>query len=113
MLCRQTNESRSNEIQRLQDHTEQIVESPVFFFGGPLLGIHDSALVPEVLYNQDGTRVAFCADPRLFAAEAAESSRADLFTVDDTENDSGHLDNIFNNAETFSDAQGLNFVSFL
>ena len=115
MFYQQTNQIHLNDNERVHNLEEQAVESPIFFFGGPLLGIHDPAVVPEVLYNEDGTRVAFCADPHPPAARgfisSVKRSRRSLFTVDDTENDSGELDNIFGNAESFSDSQELIPVS--
>ena len=115
LLCQQTNQIHLNDNERVDNLEKQAVESPIFFFGGPLLGIHDPALVPEVLYNEDGTRVAFCADPRPPVArslvDSVEKNKGSRFTVGDTENDSGELDNIFGNAESFSDTHELISVS--
>ena len=90
---------------------EQSVENEIFYFGGPLFGINNPTLPcnSEVLTNSDGTRVAFCVDPRPLATRdpvgpvergpvARESE--DLFSTPDLGDDFGDAENFFENAQT-------------
>lgn len=81
-------------------------DSDVFYFGGPLLGIDDPSLRcnPEILTNSDGTRVAFCVDPRPSASRSlgvsGEAGGEGLFTDADLDHDFSDARNPFDDAET-------------
>ena len=90
---------------------EQSVENEIFYFGGPLFGINNPTLPcnSEVLTNSDGTRVAFCVDPRPPATRApvgpvergpVARESEDLFSTPDLGDDFGDAENFFENAQT-------------
>ncbi len=107
--------SDSGPSQPVPSSEERPVESDIFYFGGPLFGIQNSALSynSEVFTNEDNTRVAFCVDPRSPATRrsaiaAGRQSRV-LFTAADIERILGDTRNISGPFEGGSDtAEELN-----